>query len=62
MEFRLYLDKNRKYKWKLRMSSHEDEVLATGQGYDKKKDAENAIFLFKKFASTAPVKDLTMVK
>jgi uncharacterized protein YegP (UPF0339 family) len=62
MEFRLYLDKNRKYKWKLRLSSHEDEVLAIGQGYSKKQDAEKAIFLIKKFAATSPIKDLTMVK
>jgi uncharacterized protein YegP (UPF0339 family) len=62
MEFRLYLDKNRKYKWKLRSSAHEDNIIATGQGYYKKKEAENAIILIKKYASSAPVKDLTMTK
>jgi len=62
MEFRLYLDKTKKYKWKLRLSSHEDEIIATGQGYSKKQDAEKAILLVKKFAATSPIKDLTMVK
>ena len=44
------------------MSSHEDEVLATGQSYDKKQEAEKAILLIKKFASATPIKDLTMIK
>ena len=62
MEFRIYIDKTKKYKWKLRMSSNEEQILATGQGYDKKQQAEKAILLIKKFAPSAPVKDLTMVK
>jgi uncharacterized protein YegP (UPF0339 family) len=62
MEFRIYVDKKKKFTWKLRMSSHEDEIIATGQSYDKKQEAEKAILLIKKFASTTPVKDLTMVK
>ena len=62
MEFRIYIDKKKKYTWKLRMSSHEDEIIATGQSYDKKQEAEKAIILIKKFSASTPVKDLTMAK
>ena len=62
MEFRIYIDKTKKFKWKLRLSAHEDTIIATGQSYDKKKEAEIAISLIKKYASSAPVKDLTMTK
>ena len=62
MEFRIYVDKNKKYKWKLRSSAHETDIIATGQSYDKKQEAEKAILLIKKFASSTPIKDLTMTK
>lgn len=56
-KFELYED--RAGKWRFRLKASNGQVIATGQGYESKRSAENGIASVQKNAPDAPVVEVT---